>query len=144
MGEETMASVQVVPGVGNKDRLFAASFDNLFIMVAGLATAMAVPSTYVAWRAIVLVAVYLGYFFIFEAVVGSSPGKLVFGLWVRRIEGGRCTWKQAGIRTLARIVEVNPLLLGAIPAGIAILASSNRQRLGDMLAGTAVRNGRTV
>jgi uncharacterized RDD family membrane protein YckC len=92
----------------------------------------------------ILVAVYLGYFFLFESVVGSSPGKLLFGLWVRRIEGGRCSWQQAAVRTLARVVEVNPLFLGAIPAGVAILVSTNRQRFGDMLAGTTVRKGREV
>jgi uncharacterized RDD family membrane protein YckC len=42
------------------------------------------------------------------------------------------------VRTLARLVEVNPLLLGALPAGIAILSSSRRQRIGDWLANTVV------
>jgi uncharacterized RDD family membrane protein YckC len=103
-----------------------------------------VPSTEVALRAFALVAAYLGYFFVFEAAIGTSPGKLAFGLWVRRIEGGPCSIWQAAVRTLARLVEVNPLVLGAIPAGIAILASTNRQRFGDMIAGTVVRQGRNV
>ena len=42
------------------------------------------------------------------------------------------------MRTLLRLFEVNPLLLGGIPAAIAVLCSKNRQRLGDMLAGTYV------
>jgi uncharacterized RDD family membrane protein YckC len=138
-----MSSVDIVPGDASKDRVFATSFDNLFIVIVGLAAAMAIPDDQVVLRGTALVAVYLGYFFLFEALVGSSPGKLVFGLWVRRIEGGRCSWQQAAVRTLARVVEVNPLLLGALPAGIAILASKNRQRLGDMMAGTTVRRGRS-
>jgi uncharacterized RDD family membrane protein YckC len=39
---------------------------------------------------------------------------------------------------LLRILEVNPLLIGALPASIAILSSKRRQRIGDMLAGTVV------
>jgi len=141
---EVTSAIAVVPGDASKDRFFAATFDNFFILVVGLVTANAIPSDLIVWRGIALVAVYLAYFFLFEALVGSTPGKIVFGLWVRRIEGGRCSWQQAAVRTLARIVEVNPLLLGAIPAGIAILASANRQRLGDMMAGTVVRRGRDV
>jgi len=39
---------------------------------------------------------------------------------------------------VTRLVEVNPLLLGGLPAGIAVAMSRRRQRLGDMLAGTYV------
>ena len=137
-----MSDIKIVPGDASKDRLFALVFDELFIAVAALAAAAALPSEEVVWRGVVIVAVYLGYFFLFEALVGSTPGKIVFGLWVRRLEGGPCSWQQAAVRTLTRIVEVNPLLLGNLPAGIAILASGNRQRLGDRFAGTVVRKGR--
>jgi uncharacterized RDD family membrane protein YckC len=141
---EVPPGIQIVPGVASKDRFFAATFDELFIVIAGLATAMAIPDDQIVSRGAALVAIFLGYFFLFEALVGTTPGKLVFGLWVRRVEGGRCSWQQAIVRTLARVFEVNPLLLGALPAAIAILASANRQRLGDMLAGTVVRKGRDV
>ena len=68
---------------------------------------------------------------------------MLFGLWVRRLEGGPCSWKQAGIRTIARLIEVNPLLLGGLPAGIVILMTEKRQRIGDILAGTVVRKGQS-
>jgi uncharacterized RDD family membrane protein YckC len=35
-------------------------------------------------------------------------------------------------------VEVNPLVVGGLPAAIAVGMSHNRQRLGDMLAHTFV------
>jgi uncharacterized RDD family membrane protein YckC len=139
-----MTDIRIVPGDASKDRFFAATFDNLFTIIIGLTAAVLVPNTEVVLRGTVLVVAYLGYFFLAEALLGTTPGKLIFGLWVRRLEGGPCSWKQAAIRSLARIVEVNPLLLGAIPAGIAILASTNRQRLGDMIAATVVRKGRDV
>jgi uncharacterized RDD family membrane protein YckC len=133
-----------VPGNASKDRFFAAWMDSAPATVLALVCAAAVPSTEVGLRVVALVAAYLGYFFASEAAFGTSPGKLAFGLWVRRIEGGPCTVWQAALRTLARLVEVNPLLLGALPAGVAILASTNRQRFGDMMAGTVVRRGRSV
>jgi uncharacterized RDD family membrane protein YckC len=37
-----------------------------------------------------------------------------------------------------RIIEVNPLLFGGIPAGIAVILSRRKQRIGDLLAGTVV------
>jgi uncharacterized RDD family membrane protein YckC len=141
---EPPINIEVVPGDASKDRFFALVFDNLIGLVIGIVAAGAIPNNQVVLRATVWVAGYLGYFFLFEALFGSSPGKMIFGLWVRRLEGGRCSWLQAGVRTLARLIEVNPLLLGALPAAIAVLASKNRQRLGDRLAGTTVRKGRSV
>jgi uncharacterized RDD family membrane protein YckC len=35
-------------------------------------------------------------------------------------------------------LEANPILLGGIPAGIAIFSSERKQRIGDALAGTVV------
>jgi uncharacterized RDD family membrane protein YckC len=136
--------ITIVPGDASKDRFFAAWMDSAGATVLALVAAGWVPGTQVVLRTVALVAGYLAYFFLSEAAFASSPGKLVFGLWVRRLKGGPCSIWQAAVRTLARLVEVNPLLLGAIPAGVAILASTNRQRFGDMLAGTVVRKGRRV
>ncbi len=141
---EPLSRVEVVPGNASKDRFFALVFDNLIGLVLGIVAAGAIPNHQVVLRVTAWVGVYLAYFFLFEALVGSTPGKMIFGLWVRRIEGGRCSWQQAAVRTVARVIEVNPLLLGALPAAIVVVASKNRQRLGDMLAGTVVRRGRSV
>jgi uncharacterized RDD family membrane protein YckC len=138
-----MQDIQIAPGVAGMDRILAMNFDMVFVFILGLAAIMAMPTTDTAWRIAAGVAVYLAYFFLFEAIVGTSPGKLVFGLWVRRLGGGKCSWQQAAVRTLTRLVEANPFLLGAIPAGVTILATRNRQRLGDLFAGTTVRRGRT-
>lgn len=60
------------------------------------------------------------------------------GLRVRAADAGKCLIAAAGIRTVARIIEVDPLLFGGIPAGIVILSTKRKQRLGDILAGTVV------
>ena len=36
------------------------------------------------------------------------------------------------------VIEVNPLLLGGLPAGLVVIATERKQRIGDLLAGTLV------
>jgi uncharacterized RDD family membrane protein YckC len=78
------------------------------------------------------------YFPITEGRWGRSLGKLVTGLIVVDADGERPGLGRAAVRTLARLVEVNPLLLGGIPAGLIVWATPARQRLGDLMAGTYV------
>jgi uncharacterized RDD family membrane protein YckC len=56
----------------------------------------------------------------------------------RRLDGRPCGVRESLIRTLTRIIEANPLLFGGLPAGIVVMSSERRQRLGDTLAGTIV------
>ena len=85
-----------------------------------------------------LCSAHLAYFFVFEALWSRTPGKYLFGLRVCQVDGSRCTLRSAMLRTLLRVIEVNPILLGALPAGIMLLVTKRRQRLGDLLAGTVV------
>jgi uncharacterized RDD family membrane protein YckC len=73
-----------------------------------------------------------------EWLTGRTIGKLLLGIVVVRFDGGRTRFWQILVRTLLRVVEVNPVLFGALPAGVLVLVSPNRQRLGDRLAGTVV------
>jgi uncharacterized RDD family membrane protein YckC len=78
------------------------------------------------------------YFPVSEGIWGRSLGKLVTGTVVVDDAGRAPGILKAELRTVTRLVEVNPLLLGGLPAGIAVAMSRRRQRLGDMLAGTYV------
>jgi uncharacterized RDD family membrane protein YckC len=78
------------------------------------------------------------YFPVMESLFGKTAGKFVTFTRVVNSKGEKPSWGQSIVRTLFRLLEVNPLLMGGIPAGIAVLASSNRQRLGDMVANTYV------
>lgn len=93
-------------------------------------------------------AVWLGllvaYFPVMEFAFGRSAGKFVTRTRVVNAAGGRPSLGQAVVRTLFRLIEVNPVLAGGIPAGIAVLASKHRQRLGDMVAGTYVLRDRDL
>jgi uncharacterized RDD family membrane protein YckC len=75
------------------------------------------------------------YFVLGEGLWGRSVGKLLMGVVVVDAAGRRPGLLRAVARTVLRVVEVNPLLL-CLPAGIALIASMRRQRLGDMLART--------
>ena len=81
----------------------------------------------------------VAYFPVMETVWGGAVGKLATGTRVVNVRGERPAWWQSIIRTLLRLIEVNPFLVGGVPAGIVALMSGNRQRLADMLPGTYVR-----
>jgi uncharacterized RDD family membrane protein YckC len=80
----------------------------------------------------------IAYFIGPEAVWGRTIGKLATGLIVVDEKGRRPSIIQVVIRTLTRLIEVNPFLIGGIPAGIVVLSTGTRQRLGDLFAGTYV------
>lgn len=80
----------------------------------------------------------LAYFPVTEGIWGRSLGKLLTGTIVVNADGNPPGVIKAIIRTLARLVEVNPFLLGGLPAGIFVFNTKHCQRLGDMLAGTYV------
>lgn len=82
--------------------------------------------------------VYFLYYFIFEWLVGATPGKLITGLRVRKLDGSRCGGKAAFIRTVTRLIEANPIFLAGLPAALIAIRSERRQRWGDKLAGTVV------
>ena len=125
-------------GVANKDRFFAAVCDNVLAFIVAALIAAAIGTLGELIPTLVMVVAYFAYFLVTEGVLGTTPGKLLCGLRVKTLSGGRCTWRHAAIRTACRLIEVDPILLGGLPAGIVILTTSRRQRLGDLLAGTVV------
>jgi uncharacterized RDD family membrane protein YckC len=80
----------------------------------------------------------VAYYPVLEGRTGFTLGKLIVRIKVVDAMGGLPGMKKAMVRTLLRLVEVNPFLFGGIPAGVAVLVSKKRQRLGDMVAGTFV------
>lgn len=78
------------------------------------------------------------YYPVLEGLEGGTAGKFVVGIRVVDYEGRMPGITKALVRTFARLVEVNPCLIGGLPAGIVALSSRRKQRIGDMLAGTFV------
>ncbi len=128
----------------NVSRVVAAMFDGTFALILSLVAAKLTPENLLTLHIVVIVSVYIGYFFVFEGFFARTPGKFIMRLAVAQLDGRRCTWKQVAIRTAYRLLEVNPLLLGAVPAAICIVSSKHRQRIGDRVAGTVVTFARRL
>lgn len=89
--------------------------------------------------------ILLAYTTLFEGYLGRTPGKLLTGLRVARLDGGLPTLADSFLRNLLRLLWVTPFG----PAFILLDAWSLRvteldQRLGDLAAGTVVVHAREV
>jgi uncharacterized RDD family membrane protein YckC len=78
------------------------------------------------------------YFVTFETLFGASVGKLVLGLRVRHEDGSPIELGPALWRNLLRPVDCFPYFIPYLLGAFFIWAGSDRQRLGDRVAGTIV------
>jgi len=123
-------------------RAGAASLDATIACGLGLLTASRLPveSSLIRW--LIAVAVFLAYYALQEACWGRTLFKALLGLRVVADTGLRASVGQVLVRTLLRLVEANPVVLGFMPGAVAILVSRSNQRIGDRLAGTLVIRSR--
>lgn len=124
--------------------LFAVVFGAVAADAAGAPTT---PLLVIAFFGLLLVVV--GYPMLFEGLWrGRTPGKAALGLRVVTKEGSPIRFRHAVIRAGADIIDVWGLgLLSFLPGvvgTIAIFASKDGQRLGDMAAGTIVVRERSA
>lgn len=80
----------------------------------------------------------LFYYWILEGFTGYTLGKFLLRIQVVNEQGRPPGVFRSLIRTILRLVDTNPILLGGAPAGIMVLVSRRKQRIGDMLARTYV------
>src|SRR5207248_3273320 len=117
----TQTSIETPELIGcmNLDRFFAAQIDTLPAIIVALVAGSKFGSfgPAISWTAAIVA--YLGYFLLSETLFGNTFGKWSMGLRIRTLSGEKCTVRQALIRSLLRLVEVNPLILGGLPAGAA-------------------------
>ena len=129
--------MQTLIGNAGKQRFLAATIDTMFaIVLVVIAVSIANTNNPVVGATVASVT-YLSYFLLFEGLWRRTPGKHFQGLEVVNVDGTRCSFGAILIRTLLRIVEANPIL-GDLPAGLSVLLSWRKQRIGDHLAGTLV------
>jgi uncharacterized RDD family membrane protein YckC len=81
-------------------------------------------------------AVLFAYPIVADAFFGRTLGKAALGLAVVRTDGAPITFLASAIRNLVRAIDLLPG--GYLVGLIAVLASKQNQRLGDMAAGTLV------
>lgn len=91
----------------------------------------------IASRCILIIAFFC-YYLLLEGYTGYTLGKFVFRIKVVTGEGRPPGFLKSLIRTLLRLIDTNPLLMGSLPAGISVLVTASRQRIGDLAAGTYV------
>lgn len=119
-------------------RHIAASLDMTLMLLLMVVAAKQLPNDWPLAQTALAIAVYPTYFLLWEGLTARTPGKLLTGLVIVDLSGRRCSWRQTLIRTLYRMFEVNPLLLGALPAALCIFTSPHHQRFGDKAASTIV------
>jgi len=127
-----------IHGTRSGKRYFAAVIDNAAAIILALACAALLPIRHDMTRGLSAYGFYLLYYGAAEALCATTPGKWYFGLRVVNDAGQRCGGWQAALRTLGRILDANPLFLGALPAALLVFFTSRRQHLGDFFAGTYV------
>jgi uncharacterized RDD family membrane protein YckC len=131
-------------GDASKARLIAVFIDHLVAFALMMLAVAFVPESLPVVKGVFFFVIYLAYFVVLEALWSRTLGKFFQGLVVRKLDGSPCDWTAALIRSGLRIFEVNPLLLGGLPAGLVIIASQRKQRIGDLLAGTLVVSNRLI
>jgi uncharacterized RDD family membrane protein YckC len=129
--------VEVI-GDTSKARLIAAFIDHLLAFALMLLILALIPEESALLKGLLFFTAYLAYYVILEAVWSRTVGKYFQGLVVRKLDGSPCDVKAALLRGVTRIIEVNPLLFGGLPAGLVIISTQRKQRVGDILAGTVV------
>lgn len=83
-----------------------------------------------------LAALTFAYYFIMEGLFAATLGKFMLKIRVLGVDGEPCSFAASFRRNLIRFIDWLPLFY--ILAGVAIVTSSKRQRLGDRFADTIV------
>lgn len=107
----------------------------LFMLVSGL-TVFGIPT--MRAYAVVNICFCILYYSVLEGFLGWTVGKLVMKIRVVNSSGNPPGVWKASIRTLTRMLEVNPIILGGLPAGLIATQSKSKQRLGDKITKTYV------
>lgn len=119
-------------------RILSSIVDNLCAMFIAVLFPVFLFKDFEIWGFILAIFIYLLYYFLCEGAFSTTIGKKLFSLEIVNLNGNKITWLQALIRTLFRLIEVNPVF-GSLPAIISIILSKKAQRIGDIIAKTVVQ-----
>jgi uncharacterized RDD family membrane protein YckC len=133
------------PQMGTEDavvfqRIAAFVIDLVVIAVAGGLLGFALSTVSDTLAGLVTALLVFGYYIYFEGAYGQTIGKMVMDIVVVHEKGGPCTYENAAVRTVLRIIDVLPsfYLVGVI----VIFLTDHSQRLGDLAADTRVVRSR--
>ncbi len=124
-------------------RFVACVVDSAIIAAVYIALIVGNQGTSMLWKisvslaeAAYLIILTFVYYFVQEALFAATIGKSIVRLRVLSKEGEPCSIGASFKRNFLRFLDWLPFLY--VIAGIAVLTSSNRQRIGDRIAGTIV------
>ena len=146
MSDEQIRSIATLKhsGVGMRfistaiDFIVFLAFVRYFIYYAGYLSPNLLASNFVPL--LILSTVAFLYYWLAEAFLGGTLGKLVLGLRVRMSDGSSLKVLPSFIRNLLRVIDG---LFFYLVADFLIWFSPERQRLGDRVAGTVVVKARS-
>ncbi len=93
------------------------------------------------WPFAVYCTLVFAYYVLMEWRVGGTLGKLFMQVQVVNRTGGRINLPTSLVRNILRIVDAFPFLVPYLVGLLVVAASKNKQRVGDMAAGTLVIAG---
>lgn len=134
----TLENTEPLIGDAGSKRYSAAGIDVLLAWIPAMIVGSAVREHGVAASAVAFTVIFLGYFLFAEGIWSTTVGKAFMGLRVTTLDGTRPTVMQIFLRNVLRLLDANPVLLGAIPGAVFIMFTRRRQRLGDLVARTIV------
>lgn len=115
----------------------------LLFLVVSIVDQNRFDETAVFWSFATSMLFFLSYHFLFELLAnGQSIGKKVLGIQVLRLDGEQLSAGDSMLRTVFYFVDLFGSL--GVLGVFAISSSSNKQRLGDMAAGTILIKTRVV
>ncbi len=122
-------------------RWLAWILDTALLVAAVGGTILAIPSlNETGSRSPIAIGIitFLLYFFVLESRWGITVGKLFVDIRVVDANGNPPGAFKTFLRTVMRVVEANPAILGSMPAAMSIFKSPVSQRIGDRMADTYV------
>ncbi|NBP05412.1 MAG: RDD family protein [Bacteroidetes bacterium] len=123
--------------VGNRMLASVTDIFIQFLLLLILGTSLG-GSQLFGWLAFIVVTCY---HFLFETFMnGRSPGKLITGIRVMRTDGATLGFTECFLRWIMRPLDIG-FSAGALAIFLAV-GSEKSQRLGDLMAGTAVVKGK--
>jgi uncharacterized RDD family membrane protein YckC len=126
-------------GAGRRAAAFALDASAVF----ALAWTLSLRSMSLWTVSLVALPLLLVYFTLFEGFGGRTPGKMMLGLRVARLEGGPNDLFHSFLRNLLRLLWATPLAPAFILLDAWVLGRTELdQRLGDLAAGTVVLDER--
>ncbi len=126
-------------------RFIACVVDSAIIAAVYIALIVGSQGSPVVWKistslaeAGYLIILTFVYYFVQEALFAATIGKSILGVRVLGKDGEPCSIRASFKRNSLRFLDWLPFLY--LLAGVAVLTSRNRQRIGDRIAATVVAN----